>query len=330
MSRFELVTCAGSGDPRTARGTSRRVAILALAGAILVALSARAVAAPAPDGVDPVEEVDAVQQFLARLGLADLQALDLENVLRRDLPGERRVEIARRLADLYVGLLMSESQDEARSKEVYARVETLVKEVPEANTPSLGVLMLQAEYNRAEADACRWLREPGDTASRDAARTALAGIIPRLREHQQEIDRLVDEGWQQVRDMQDDRARAAKEEETSRLESVATRAAFLSGWANYYFALVGEQPGDASGEPPGGLAASSELATARTTRSKSSPPTGLTLRPRGSAARWSGWGWPKPPGAIWPGAARASRCSRTRLCPRRSATRPFTGTCRAW
>ncbi|HUT94302.1 MAG TPA: hypothetical protein VMY37_32885 [Thermoguttaceae bacterium] len=199
------------------------------------------------------DDVDTVQQFLARLGLVEIQVLHLEKTLQGPLPDERRVELARRLADLYAGLLMSTSQDEEKSQEIYARVDSLIKRVPEADTPSLGVLLLQADYNRAEAEVAQWLRRPDDATARDAARAMLSRVVPRLREHQAEIERLVKQWWEEIEAVEDEQALAVKEAEVARLEAVGIRAAFLSGWADYYSSIVTEDSQKAK----------NELATAR-------------------------------------------------------------------
>jgi len=213
-------------------------------GALAAVLVFAVLCGPAASTAIP-DDVDTVEQFLARLGLVEIQVLHLEKTLDTPLSDKRRVELARRLADLYAGLLMGASDDEERSREIYARVDALVKRVPEADTPSLGVLLLQADYNRAEAEVARWLRQPDDAAARQAARDLLARVVPRLREHRAEIERLVAESWKAMESIDDEKALAAKEAEAARLEAVGIRAAFLSGWANYYASIVNGDPAKA-------------------------------------------------------------------------------------
>jgi len=243
--------CARPQPPGTARKSRRtRTApvVRVVTAAVILAVSCWAAASTAI-----ADEVDTVQQFLTRLGLVEIQVLHLEKTLDTPLPDKRRVELARRLADLYAGLLMSTSQDEEKSREIYARVDSLVKRVPEADTPSLGVLLLQADYNRAEAEVARWIRRPDDATARDAARAMLARVVPRLREHQAEIERLVGQSWKEMEAVEDEQTLAAKEAEVARLEAVGIRAAFLAAWANYYSSIVTEDSPKAK----------EELATAR-------------------------------------------------------------------
>ena len=221
-------------------------------GVVTAALILAVFCGPAASTAKP-DDVDTVEQFLTRLGLVEIQVLHLEETLDTPLSDKRRVELARRLADLYAGLLMGASDDEERSRKIYARVDALVKRVPEADTPSLGLLLLQADYHRAEAEVARWLRQPDDAAARDAAQALLSGVVPRLREHQAEIERLVAQSWKAMETIDDEQTLAAKEAELARLEAVGIRAAFLSGWANYYASIVNGDPAKAE----------DELATAR-------------------------------------------------------------------
>lgn len=236
------------GTNRSSRFLGTAPVVRVVTAAWILAVSCGAAASPAI-----ADDVDTVQQFLTRLGLVEIQVLHLEKTLDGPLPDKRRVELARRLADLYAGLLMSTSQDEEKWREVYARVDSLIKRVPEADTPSLGVLLLQADYNRAEAEVARWMRQPDDAAARDAARAMLSRVVPRLGEHQAEIERLVGQSWKELEAIEDEQALAAKEAEVARLEAVGIRAAFLSGWANYYSSIVNGGPQKAK----------DELATAR-------------------------------------------------------------------
>ena len=109
----------------------------------------------------PTRQDERLEQFLARLGLVDLQIQLLERTLR--LPAalpDAKQPMARRLADLYAERLMSHADDPAKYNDTLQRIETLVRDLPEANTTALQVMLLQADYNRAESLLTTWINDP--------------------------------------------------------------------------------------------------------------------------------------------------------------------------
>ena len=203
-----------------------------------------AVSGPAA-GADDLDKVD---QFLARLGLVDLQILHLEKALDREQPDAVRLKLAQRVADLYAGRLMSSSEDQRAYQELLARIDALVKKVPQANTTSLRVMLLQADYNRAEAQVSRWIHDPAETSARDAGREILARITPELNRFQQQLDAAVTKLVKELDEADDPDVRRAKEKQLQRLAAVAGRAAYFAAWSNYYTGLVNPASGGAKAE----------------------------------------------------------------------------------
>jgi len=201
------------------------------------------------------DDAKTVEQFLARLGLTELQVIHLENILATDLPAAERVEVARRLADLYASLMMNSLEDKARSQMWLGRIQSLVQKVPEADTPSLKVSLLQADYDRAEAKVSRWIADPGDAAARNAAREILARVIPPLKACRAELDHVMEQLIDQIDQASQGDARTTMEKELARLEGVSRRATYFAGWSHYYQGLLGEAPAAAAEDFKTALAA---------------------------------------------------------------------------
>ncbi len=233
-------------NKRIARGTRWTAALLPAA--VLVALSApwgptRARGqGPTPDREGEAEQVD---QFLGRLGLLDLQILHLEQTLDRLDAGTKRDRLGRRLADLYAERLVTAADDPQLRADLMARVEALLAAVPEANTPTLKVMLLQGDFIAAEARMLKWLDDPRDTESHDAALAVLERIAPELNGYRNDLKTAAEELLNELDDLSE-QARQARQPELSRLRSAAGRAAFFAGWSNYYLALADREKADDS------------------------------------------------------------------------------------
>lgn len=184
-----------------------------------------------------------VEKFLTRLGLVDLRTLHLEEVLDGELPAPQRVETAKRLADVYASQLVTHSSDKARYDDVVQRINRLVAKVPEAQTAALKVMLLQADYFRAEKLIGEWMIDRQVTAPRDEAQSILARITPQLMESYRllkaESDKLQDE----IDALEEGDEQAAKEQQSMQLQSVAGRAGYFAGWSSYYLGLVRHNAG---------------------------------------------------------------------------------------
>jgi len=189
------------------------------------------------------DDDELVARFLDRLGLTDFQVMHLEQVIEKgDIPRDKRVSLARKLADLYAAQMMVYAGDNERSRDILQRIQTLTQKVPQADTPSLQVMLLQADYNHAESLVTRWISNPAETQARDEASKILVRITPQLNKYQKELNAQVDELIDVVDDMEEGDQRSSKEKELSRIQAVAGRAAYFAGWSNYYRGLTKQPP----------------------------------------------------------------------------------------
>lgn len=236
--------CRHAAKPGSRRSpTSRparcadRAATVALLACCLLAGAVRAQAPATPSDEDKVEAL------LARYGLLELQTLHLERELARPGTDGKQAALARRLAGLYVDRLLA-AQKPDRVEDLTRRVNELVRKYPQALTPSLRVLLLQGDYQRAEALARRW----ADVLSQDAegkkargeARKLFEDVVPQLDRTQEELQRAAEEAAERLERLRDERLRKAGEPEVRQLRNVANRASYFSGWGNYYLGLLGD------------------------------------------------------------------------------------------
>ena len=192
---------------------------------------------------DETEEVD---RFLSRLGLVDLQILHLERSLNQPLGQDTQLRTARRLADLYAARLMDASDDPARYQELLDGIQRLTTRFPKANTTSLEVMLLQADYNRAEKLVGEWIADREQTTNREEAYEILTRIAPQLQSHQDELNKQVDELFEEIGELPDGDTRDEKESELNRVQSIAGRATYFAGWSSYYLGLTRSDPSAAS------------------------------------------------------------------------------------
>jgi hypothetical protein len=179
-----------------------------------------------------------VSQFLDRLGLTEIEILHLEKMLGQALPAARRNEVGKKLADLYAARLMAAAGDPQQSQQMLARIEALIRNTPEVNTPALQVMLLQADYNRAELLLTQWIADRADDRARDEARKILEEITPQLNEYQVRLNAQVETAIDALNDAPEGEARDAQEQQLLRQQAVAGRATFFAGWSNYYLGLV--------------------------------------------------------------------------------------------
>lgn len=199
---------------------------------LLMVISVTATAARAQDDYERME------QFLTRLGLSDLRIAHLEETLNASISQQRKRQLARRLADLYAARLMAAADDTARYDDTVGRINSLLARFPDANTTALQVMLLQADYNRAESLIAAWIGEPTDTASRDEARQILARITPQLVTYQNELNQKVESLLSEIDELPDGDLLDTKESELRGVQGIAARATYFAAWSNYYTGLV--------------------------------------------------------------------------------------------
>ena len=184
-----------------------------------------------------------LEKFLTRLGLVDLRTLHLEEVLEGELPDVQRVETAKRLADLYASQLVAYSSNKTRYDDVVQRIKRLVSNVPEAETASLKVMLLQADFYRAEKLIGQWIVDRRAAAPRDDAHSILTRITPQLMESYRQLKAESDKLLDEIDALEEGDEQAAKEQQSMQLQSVAGRAGYFAGWSSYYLGLARQSTG---------------------------------------------------------------------------------------
>jgi hypothetical protein len=186
-----------------------------------------------------MEDERRVEEFLSRMGLIDLQIVQLEKILSATPEGPQQIKTARQLADLYAARLMQAADDQARYDEVLESIRALISRIPQANTTALEVMLLQADYSRGEAQLTKWIEDRSQTAAREDAEQILSKIAPVLFSHQEELNSQLDKLLIQIDKTDDDVEREKLEQERKRLAEVAYRATFFAGWSNYFWGIAG-------------------------------------------------------------------------------------------
>ena len=192
------------------------------------------------------DETEQVERFLSRLGLADLHILHLERSLDQPIGEQAQLQMARRLADLYASRLMEAADQPQRYQELLAGIERLTTRFPQANTTALEVMLLQADYNRAEKLVGEWIADRTQQKSQQDAHEILVRIAPKLHSHQEELTEKVEKLFEQIGELPDGDQRDEKESELNRIQGVAGRATYFAGWANYYLGLTKDEPSAAA------------------------------------------------------------------------------------
>lgn len=186
------------------------------------------------------QDDERVEQFLNRLGLVDLQTLHLEHVLERQTEAASREKLAQRLADIYASQLLVHSGNKAKYDEVLTKIDLLTKSAPTAKTPALEVMLLQADYNRAEGLIGEWMADRSQDASLKEASSILSRIAPELTRLQKGLNDRAEELIEQFESTESGPEQDAKAQELKRLQPVAGRATYFAAWSNYYLGLTQE------------------------------------------------------------------------------------------
>ena len=189
-----------------------------------------------------------LDQFLNRLGLADLRLTHMERLLERETAGDKRLAMARQLADAYAEELVAAADESERFAALKARIEKLLAALPQASTPAVEVVLLQADYQRAESLMTHWLEEPSDKASLDEASKILARIQPILSTRQTELAAAADKAADAIDAIKNEPQRLAAEGQLKRQRAVAARADYFAGWAAYYLGVTRQDPKAAARE----------------------------------------------------------------------------------
>jgi hypothetical protein len=198
--------------------------------AALVGIASRAAAQP---GV--------VGEYLRQRGLEDLYAEYLLDDLSRQ-SGAERATSAQVLAEIYVRL-MDESPDAAERQRWADQARTLLRVVPEADSPALQINLAKSIYLRAEEAAERHALRLASEREIAEAERSLRDILPVFLEIAQEANR---ESERLDAELSRDLAREDEDRVTAALTEARRRrslAFYFAGWSSYYMAVL---TGDAS------------------------------------------------------------------------------------
>ncbi|EAQ80183.1 hypothetical protein [Blastopirellula marina] len=192
------------------------------------------------------DEFKQVDDYLAHLGLTEQRILLSEAYVEKPIDEASRRQALRGLADLFAARLMEVSGDDAQFDAYRSRVQKLIQKYPAANAPSLQVMLLQADYQRAEAAASEWIADPSKSDAKQTAASILKVITPRLTVAAKQLRSDITQGFEEVDRMPSGPTAEARERELRALEGVAGRAAYFAAWANYYRAVIEGNPQSAA------------------------------------------------------------------------------------
>ena len=186
----------------------------------------------------PASDEDVLQQYLQRLGLDDLQMQQLEKMIQLPRSKEQIQQDVKKLADLYVSQLLAAADDSQRRDSLVNRVNGLLEKFPNAKTPALDVMLLQADYAAAELAAEKWLADPSQAASLATANEILSRIAPELGKYQSQLDGEIEALNKRLDAVTSEKQMAKVESELRQAQQVAGRARFYSAWSLYYLAAL--------------------------------------------------------------------------------------------
>jgi tetratricopeptide (TPR) repeat protein len=188
-----------------------------------------------------VDDAERLEQYLQRLGLVELQMHQLEKMIEQSATGAPRVHWARRLSDLYADELTRNLDQPKRYAEIQQRIQRLLARVPESKTPSLEIMLLQAEYQRAESLINQGESAVDPSEAYGQAAAILQRITPALAAHDRELWGRIETLNRQLNVETNAEKLERGEAELTRLQGVAGRAAYFTGWAHYYRGRLGAQ-----------------------------------------------------------------------------------------
>jgi hypothetical protein len=184
------------------------------------------------------DEAQSIEQFLSRLGLIELRLVHIERMLARETAADKRQAMARKLADAYAEELVAAADEPERFAQLKTRVEKLLASTPEARTPGVEVVLLQAEYQRAEALVVQWLEEPANRTPLEEAGQILTRVQPLLAARQLELAAAAETAADEIDKLKTEPERQAAEQQLKRQQAVAARADYFAGWAAYYLGVA--------------------------------------------------------------------------------------------
>ncbi|MDX1948379.1 MAG: hypothetical protein SFU86_23520 [Pirellulaceae bacterium] len=190
----------------------------------------------------PAAEAPPLDQFLTRLGLSELRLHYLERSLAKAKPGPEQDDQARKLADAFAEQMLAAADDAERFARLKTRVEALLLTHPAANTPAIQVVLLQADYQRAEALMIAWLDDPANKTPLMEAAVALERLAAQLTTHHKDLAAAAEAKIAEIESLKTEAAKTAAEQEAARLSAISSRAAYFAGWSSYYLGVTKQNP----------------------------------------------------------------------------------------
>lgn len=215
--------------PSNLRSVCWQVIVLAV---VLVATSA-----------SRADDDEVLDRYLDRLGLDDLRATHLHQVIDKLPAGDRQDQLARRLGDLYASRLMDTATDSQDYQSTVSRIEDLAARFPAVNTAALKLTLLQADYLRAEKLAHQWTRLHGSREALSESGQVLLVVAPQFNALSEQYREEVEKLSKECEDLEGDEL-VAKEKELIKSELLAARATYFAGWSNYYLGLARQAGND--------------------------------------------------------------------------------------
>lgn len=190
---------------------------------------------PSSSSADEDQQLEA---YLDRLGLVDLQLVQMNKRLAGLSDKQAQLSLAKTMADLYASQLMAHAGNPSKYQRLLSRVESLLKQYPAAKTTSMEVMLLQADYNRAETLAGQWLDDRTQAQALQESRTILAAITPKLANHYRTLATQVDQLNDEIDQLKAGDSLDAKTRELRRIEAATARAQYFNAWSRYYHGLI--------------------------------------------------------------------------------------------
>lgn len=173
--------------------------------------------------------------YVESLGLADLQVMQLEELLQSADVSDRPI-IAAKLTEVYGQLLQNTLEPSERAK-VVKRASELVKAAPPTESMVLRLGLLRQEYAVLEEEAERWRLRALDESRR-------TGVVTDLQDVQKRLVNLVTEMGSRESELSRQRDRATGrgadrlDREFAKASGNLRDARYLLGWCSHYLALL--------------------------------------------------------------------------------------------
>ena len=188
------------------------------------------------------DEAATVERYLSRLGLSELRVRHLEREVDQGADGESRQKAAKKLADAYAQALMDAAEDPPRFERLKQQIDKLLLQNPQASTPGVQVALLQADFQRGETLFTTWMEDPRDKQSLARAAEILAPLSAQFEEKTKDLNAATDKLAEGLEGIKGDEARRIAEADLNRLQAIAARATYFSGWSRYYLGVTQRDP----------------------------------------------------------------------------------------